>query len=100
MNFQDYYIKKLPFMFNNWVEYRDYLLDNLIHDADVYKTLKDAFTRHDKKLEEYPEMQEKIAKRHTACIITNDIDGTKIKGIEAGELNLFVRDMKRLKAKA
>lgn len=98
MNFKDFFPKDLPFMFNNWREYRDYLLENLITDKTVYKNLKDAFVRHDGKLEEYPEMQETIARRHTACIVTNDIDLTKIKGIEAGELNLFVRDMKRLKA--
>lgn len=36
-------VKELPYMFNDWREYRDYLLDNLITDAKGKETLRKLF---------------------------------------------------------
>ena len=84
--------KKLPFMFSSRVEYRDYLLDKLIDEDKGKNVLKKAFALHDKKLKDFPDMMEKVARKHIASILTNDTELTKIKSIDAWWLNKFLKE--------
>lgn len=87
--------KKLPFMFSSRCEYRDYLLDNLIYDDKGKNVLRKAFDTHDRKLQDFKEMKEKIARRHIASILTNDTELTNVKSIDAGWLNKFLKEQGR-----
>jgi predicted phosphoadenosine phosphosulfate sulfurtransferase len=39
--------EELPFMFRSWMEYRDYLLENLIQDDEIHKKMVKMFGRAD-----------------------------------------------------
>jgi hypothetical protein len=81
MGKQDWFIKELPFMFANWLEYRDYLLENLITD----EKLKANFIKTFKSLEERyaHEVGDKMYQTQINSIICNDVDMTKLKNWEA-----------------
>lgn len=90
----DFLPEKLPFMFKDRCEYRDYLLEKLITSPEGHARLKKAFIAHDSKLAPYPDMLEKVARKHIASILTNDTELTKIKSIDAGGLNRFLKEKK------
>lgn len=71
-------IKKLPFMFKTWKEYRDYLLDNLITDEEQYKKFKEMFTHCDKKYFGFPDI-DSLIKVEITEILANDYYFTKLK---------------------
>lgn len=81
-------------MFKDRCEYRDYLLEKLITSPEGQARLKKAFIAHDTKLAPYPDMLEKVARKHIASILTNDTELTKIKSIDAGGLNRFLKEKK------
>jgi predicted phosphoadenosine phosphosulfate sulfurtransferase len=81
MGKDDWFIKELPFMFNNWLEYRDYLLENLVTDPklkiDFAKTFDSIAAR-------YPhEVNDSLYKAEINSILCNDVDMTKLKNWEA-----------------
>lgn len=92
MKWSDFVPKKLPFMFSTWVEYRDYLLEHLVTEETAKKNLKKYIGKHDTLLKDFPYMKEKIAKQHISSIIVNDLDVTKMKSIDAGFLNKFLKE--------
>lgn len=69
--------KKLPFMFESWIEYRNYLLENLITDPEINKRMGDRFIYMDKK---YAGMHyiEQMYKAQITCILANDSWMTKL----------------------
>ena len=72
----DYFPKQLPFMFQDWKEYRDFLLEKLINNEDWKKNFKKTFAKHD---EIYgAQMGEKLWKEHINSILTNDWELIKI----------------------
>lgn len=73
---KDMYIaKKLPPMFNSWVEYRDYLLDTIVSPKNR-ELFKKAFKDH---------TDDKGAKADISTILLNDICLTKHKNVRANE---------------
>lgn len=67
----------LPFMFESWKEYRDYLLDNLVSMEDAKKRFKARFERMD---ESYSGMEyiEDMYKAQILSILVNDYYMTRI----------------------
>lgn len=73
----NYYIKKLPFMFKDWVEYRDYLLEHLIPEQVHRDSFKKQFAASEAKYAEAVGV-ERMARMHIRAILANDYHGTKI----------------------
>ena len=44
-------VKKLPYMFKDWKEYRDYLTENLIQQKDYKEIFKKRWAKDDDKYE-------------------------------------------------
>ena len=91
---EDHYVKELPFMFSDWVEYRDYLLENLIKREDERQIFKNAFERFDNKYKKYIDM-EKIAQLEITCIISNDLYMVKLKNAERQQ-DFIAADKRRI----
>jgi predicted phosphoadenosine phosphosulfate sulfurtransferase len=82
----DYFGGDLPFMFRNWREYRDFLLEKLIADEKWRLGFAKRFAKQD---EMYEGMGEEIVCRlHIASILTNDWEHIKLKNFESAPQNL------------
>jgi predicted phosphoadenosine phosphosulfate sulfurtransferase len=68
---------KLPYMFNNWREYRDHLLENLVTDDKYKKKFIHKFKAMDEKYSVMKKI-ETMYKIQIATILAMDIDLTKI----------------------
>jgi predicted phosphoadenosine phosphosulfate sulfurtransferase len=75
----DYFVHDLPFMFDSWRDYRDYLLDHLIEDADWRDRFRKRFAAHDRRFPDAPGMYE----AHVQSILTNDFEFEKLQHWEA-----------------
>jgi len=74
---KDFFIKELPFMFNDWEEYRDYLLENLLKDEKLKDKFRFTFAQMAR---DYPhEVGDKLYRVQINSIIVNDVDMTKLK---------------------
>lgn len=81
--------KKLPFMFKDWKEYRDYLLENLVESEHTKEKFRKKFEELD---ERYLGMEkiETLYKTEISAILANDHYFTKITNFERNpELNAF-----------
>jgi len=80
MGKEDWFVYDLPFMFKDWVEYRDYLLENLIPDPKVRARFSARFksieTRYSRSIS--PEMY----KTFINSILCNDVEMTKLSNWE------------------
>jgi len=75
MGAADYFPKDLPYMFKDWKEYRDYLLDKLIDNEDW----KARFRKHfDRIAFLEPYFPRRIYSLAITSILTNDWEGIKI----------------------
>ncbi len=73
----DFFIpRELPWMFESWGEYRDYLLEHLIDNPDHKAWFRKKFDRQDELY--VPEIHEKLHKMHIGSILVNDYHGTKM----------------------
>ena len=73
---EDFFVQELPFMFKDWKEYRDYLLEKLIEPER-----RPAFQKRFDWLIEYygaAVPHEKIYKAQVQAILVNDYHGTKL----------------------
>lgn len=88
-------VKELPWMFRDWREYRDYLLDKLIdpRDAKRRKKFKDKFARMDKRYADLPD-QEDMVKTQISAILCNDWLMTKITNWERAPTRWLFRKAK------
>jgi hypothetical protein len=81
MGKEDWFVYELPFMFNNWVEYRDYLVDNLVLDPQNQENFKKYFasleTRYSRSIE-----SGHLYKAQINSVLCNDYDMTKLKNWE------------------
>ena len=81
MGKEDWFVYELPFMFKNWVEYRDYLLEHLFAQDDHKKTFRDYFksleTRYSRSIE-----SGKLYQTQINSILCNDYDLTKLRNWE------------------
>lgn len=76
----DFFIKELPFMFKDWREYRDFLMEKLVDD-DKEEIFRKQFDRTEKKyLKAVGE--ESMFKAHINCVMANDWHGTKLENLE------------------
>tara|TARA_B110000858_G_C17725779_1_gene437591 strand:- start:745 stop:1230 length:486 start_codon:yes stop_codon:yes gene_type:complete len=88
---EDYFIKELPFMFKNWEEYRDFLLEKLVKNESLKDKLKKKFILYD---ERYAKMnnKERLVKAEINTILANDIDLNKLRNFtETPEMEDFRR---------
>lgn len=74
-------IKELPAMFKSWVEYRNYLLENLITDVNIRNIFKKQFDSHDDKYIE--PIQSNLIKMQISSLLVNDYHGTKLSTFHA-----------------
>ena len=74
--------KALPFMFPNWREYRDYLLEHLITDPAIREVFRHKFALIDAQF--LPEAQESLTKCEISAILVNDYEGTKLGNFASG----------------
>lgn len=83
LGFEDYFPKKLPFMFADWKEYRDFLLEKLIEDEEKKELFRKEFRAHDRdfglndKIFGTNELQ-RAHQAHVSAILANDYHGTKL----------------------
>ncbi len=77
----DWFVYELPFMFKDWVEYRDYLVDNLILDAQHRENFKKYFvsleSRYSRSID-----NGHLYKAQINSVLCNDYDMTKLKNWE------------------
>lgn len=77
----DFFVYELPFMFKDWVEYRDYLLENLFHEEKHKESFRAYFksleTRYSRSIE-----SGKLYQAQINSILCNDYDMTKLKNWE------------------
>jgi predicted phosphoadenosine phosphosulfate sulfurtransferase len=93
----DYFVKELPFMFSNWREYRDYLLEKLIEVPEWRTKMAEAFHRQDAI---YTELmgEARLARIHITSILTNDWELIKTRNFENSPKAVAYR--KKLKGRA
>lgn len=76
---EQFEIRTLPFMFKDWAEYRDYLLNHLI-SLERRPVFKAWFDRQDKEFKNHPKY-DRICRAQIKAILANDFEGTKLKAI-------------------
>lgn len=79
MGWDDYFVRQLPFMFRDWIEYRDYLCEHLIDNPDWKKKFKESYARYDKLFLPIPKLATDYAKMCVQSILTNDWEFVKVK---------------------
>lgn len=89
MGREDYFIKELPFMFKDWIEYRDYLLDNLITRPEIKSSLANHFTYMDKRYA--ADVGDPLYRTQIQSILTNDIELTKLKNWEKSLTAMIIK---------
>ena len=73
---EQFWVYELPFMFKDWVEYREYLLDNLILDDKDRANMRRKFEYCER---DYPhEIGPGLYKLQVNCIVGNDVTLTKL----------------------
>lgn len=77
-----YKVKELPFMFETWKEYRDYLVEKLVSDDEIKQKFKKKFAWMDNKYEGMNLSQERHD-QEVACILANDFEFTKLNNFES-----------------
>ena len=75
----DYFVKELPYMFRNWKEYRNHLLDKLISNK-YKKYFTEMFSYNDDLYKDIltPQLLLKCSRTEISSILANDWEGTKI----------------------
>jgi predicted phosphoadenosine phosphosulfate sulfurtransferase len=91
---ETYKIRKLPFMFANWIEYRDYLLDKLVADDKDRALFKRQWAAWDDTFEfvNEPDFTERVIKVQINALLVNDRAGTKLNALGS------ILDVKRREA--
>jgi predicted phosphoadenosine phosphosulfate sulfurtransferase len=80
MGSDDFFMTELPFMFKDWKEYRDYLLEKLIGNPDDRKIFRDAFDLHD--LAYGTALGDQLYRVHTTAILAQDLELTKLSNFD------------------
>ena len=98
MGKHDYFPKELPFMFKDWEEYRDFLLEKLIDNEDWKRRFRKMFAQHDEIYKEH--IPDKMYKEHINAILTNDWEFVKINNFIKRPENITIRKNWRKKKNA
>ena len=80
LNVDDYFVTELPYMFKNWAEYRDYLLEHLIDNPEWKASFAKEFKRQEELYAE--EIGAQLWKVHINSILTNDWEHIKLQNFE------------------
>jgi len=96
MGYGNFFVKKLPFMFSNWVEYRDFLIEKLIHNNRWKKRLRYFSDQWDELLKDDILNREKSAKQVINSILANDFGLTKLHNYDVRFIGLYKKDKRRL----
>lgn len=86
--------KQLPTMFDNWKEYRDYLLENIITDVKYKEIYRKKFEQMDKKFYGYMNMN-KLYLAEINTMMANDYHFTKLENFGIGGDNITIAKMKK-----
>tara|TARA_B100001564_G_C20667887_1_gene684685 strand:- start:5258 stop:5623 length:366 start_codon:yes stop_codon:yes gene_type:complete len=70
-------VNKLPYMFGDWKEYRDYLVDKLIQTEERQAMFRKKFQWMDKKFEDMA-LSDDRHKNEITCLLANDYHFTKL----------------------
>jgi predicted phosphoadenosine phosphosulfate sulfurtransferase len=81
MGKEDWFVYELPFMFKDWVEYRDYLVDNLILDPQHQENFRKYFVSLESRYSRSIESGH-LYKAQINSVLCNDYDMTKLKNWE------------------
>ena len=73
----DYFIKELPYMFKDWREYRDFLLEKLITKEEYREKFKRMFDAQEKKYG-IAVSEKEMFRHHINAMMTNDHHGAKL----------------------
>lgn len=76
----DFFARRLPYMFPGWREYRDFLLERLITDPDHAERMARAFKRCDARYLDL--VGEKVYRAEVQSIITTDWELVKLQNFE------------------
>jgi len=87
-------VKSLPYMFSDWPEYRDYLVDKLIQTDERRALFKKKFKWMDEKFEDMALSDERY-KSEVLCILANDYHFTKLNNFLARPETLNFLKFKR-----
>lgn len=87
----DYYVYELPYMFTDWVEYRDYLLEKLIIDPEVKAGFAKRFKSMDSTYSAEFVNTEEMTKVQVQSILANDICHVKMKNWENNPNQILAR---------
>lgn len=68
--------KVLPYMFSDWKEYRDYLLDHMVDDVEIHKRFKNHFANMDARYKDMKNI-EALYNVQIVTILANDYFFTK-----------------------
>lgn len=73
---------ELPWMFKDWYEYRDYLLEKLVTDPDNRERMRRQFKTNDDNYD-HPMARNVLLKTQISAILANDWHGTKLSTFHA-----------------
>jgi len=79
MGAEDYFVTKLPFVFKDWQEYRDFLIEKLVMDEKFKKKISRFINTYEELFKDNPKKQKQYTKTVISTILVNDTAGTKIK---------------------
>lgn len=96
MGYDDFYIKDLPFMFADWREYRDFLIEKLVTDPALFKTLDRARNEYDELFKDNPELMRKACRVIINSTLTGDVAGTKINNFKSSVVKFYTRDKAKM----
>jgi predicted phosphoadenosine phosphosulfate sulfurtransferase len=86
-------VKQPPFMFKNWCEYRDFLIEKLAaNDAEWQVKLRKTAADWDKLLALEPRHKERSARVIVSSVVTNDYNGAKLDNWKSAFINLYKQE--------
>ena len=94
MGTDDYFVNELPFMFTDWREYRDYLLDNLIDNPVWRAGFEKRFASHEKKY--FHVYGDKLFIRHVNAILVNDWESVRLGHLDNQPTQVGIRRRNKL----
>jgi predicted phosphoadenosine phosphosulfate sulfurtransferase len=96
MGAENFYAGKLPFMFKDWCEYRDYLIEKLTANDPKWQA---QLTKTSKKFDELfaseDDYKQKTASVIVQSILCNDYTGTKIDNYQTQFVGKYLQDRRR-----
>jgi len=91
MSFDNFYCpKELPFMFNNWIEYRDYLLEKLIDPK-----WREKFAKKFKLMKKRHGEDPSVVRKQITSILCNDHEFVKLGNIRLSKKEHFAHRARR-----